>query len=194
MQKRKKELNHWAENDYKVNVHNISNEMLSTRHSLSKKGSPRQVPNFYVHQSNLIGDETDFIFKVRNKWIHQRNYFFATKIQSWIRMVFARRNYQLLRMDVLRSAIMIQKMFRMLIIRTAFRSGRRQVKTKAMNLIKRFVKGFKVHKVYKEVLHRFTIDKLMRHYRVQKKHVRISAQITIRYYWFKYQAYKKKLE
>lgn len=70
MQKRKKELNQWAENDYKINVHNISNEMLSTRQSLSKKASPKQVPNFYVHQSNLIGDETDFIFKVRNKWIH----------------------------------------------------------------------------------------------------------------------------
>lgn len=77
--------------------------------------------------------------------------------------------------------------------RTAFRSSRKQVKTKAMNLIKRFVKGFKVHKVYKEVLHRYTIDRLVRHYRTEKKQTRASAQITIRYHWFKYLKHKKKM-
>lgn len=68
--------------------------------SFSRKASPNKAfrqTMMHVNTSNLIGDETDFIFKVRNKWIHHRNHHFATKIQTWVRMLQSRRLYRLQR-------------------------------------------------------------------------------------------------
>lgn len=54
------------------------------------------------------------------------------------------------------------------------------------------MRGFKVHKYYKEIIHREKINKLMDHFREMKLEMQLDAQIKIRYHWFKYKKKRDK--
>lgn len=59
-------------------------------------------------------------------------------------------------------------MLRMVQIKETYVTNKRQKKTFSMNLIKKYIRGFKVHSVYKEVIHRDKINKLMNHFKQLK--------------------------
>jgi hypothetical protein len=105
IKQRQRELNDWAMKDYGVKIqcnYHSPLEMISTYRSSFTSSKVEHVPAF-----QMIENETDFIFKVRNKWIHQRNYINAVKIQSWMRMLRKRTKYRKLRKEKLGAAIYI---------------------------------------------------------------------------------------
>lgn len=107
-------------------------------------------------------------------------------------MIQQRRRYQKLRKEKLGAAIFIQSMLRMMIIKQNYKKERQVTKTKSMTLIKRYIKGFKVHKIYQEIRHRDKIQKLMNHFKAMQLQLYTSAQIKIRYHWLKYKKRRDK--
>ena len=81
---------------------------------------------------------------------------------------------------------MIQSILRMRSIQKNYKSNMIISKTTKANFIQRYLRGFKIHKYYKEIIHREKIDKLMSHFRLLKLEMQTDAQIKIRYHWFKY--------
>ena len=65
-------------------------------------------------------------------------------------------------------------------------------KNNSANFVQRYLKGYKVHREYKEIIHKEKINKLMTHFRALKIEMQTNAQIKIRYHWFKYKKAKAK--
>lgn len=77
VKQRQRELSQWALYDYGVKLSTTQNTP-NKKMRFSEPVQPTRVD--LLPQHNLIENETDFILKVRNKWIHQRNHDNAVKI------------------------------------------------------------------------------------------------------------------
>ena len=76
---RQKELNKWAMNDYGIDVKTNIDFKMKTMLTFNPESSLVQVP-VPPPLNTKIENETDFIFKVRNKYYSQTNFTNATKI------------------------------------------------------------------------------------------------------------------
>lgn len=131
--KRSRELTSWAVSDY---GYKTITEGL--------KFKPEGVLS--PEKNQAIEDEVDFIFKVRNKWIHNRNHSNAIKIQTYVRMFLTKLKYRRMRAHRVGAVIYIQSFMRMHWMKRNFKKQVHTTKTTSMNLIKRILKGFRVHR------------------------------------------------
>lgn len=166
-QQRQRELKMWAKKDYGIDQPDL--HAVSSISSMGRtiQTSPRTHTTAAVQLPHYVSieDEVDFIFKVRNKYIQKVNFQNAVKIQSWLRMKFARRNYLIYRDKVVGAVRFIQQFMKMYWFKQVFMKNLKVTKEVSSKLIQRYLRGFTVHKMYKEVVHRNKIDALMTHFR-----------------------------
>ena len=79
----------------------------------SISNSPKMVP--LQEKFNEKQTETDFLLKMRNKYIKETNQKTAIIIQKWVRMIFQRRKYREVRKQKVGSALKIQSIYKMLV-------------------------------------------------------------------------------
>ena len=77
-------------------------------------------------------------------------------------------------------------------MKKSYKTTQKLVQNKSASFVQKYLKGYKVHNEYREIIHRAKIDGLMNHYREIKKLMQTDSQIKIRYHWFKYKKRKAK--
>ena len=107
-------------------------------------------------------------------------------------MVMSRSKYRVYRNHVVGCIMFVQVFWRMHHVKKKFKITNVLKKNASANFVQRYLKGYKVHKEYKEIIHRDKIDSLMTHFRAMRILMQTTAQIKIRYYWKKYKIRKAK--
>lgn len=136
-QQRQRELKMWAKRDYGIDQPDL--HAISSISSMGRtiQTSPRTNTTVAVQLPHYVSieDEVDFIFKVRNKYIQKVNYQNAVKLQSWMRMKVARKNYIEMRDRKVGAVRFIQQFMRMYWFKQVFMKNLQVTKEKSSKLI-----------------------------------------------------------
>lgn len=115
----------------------------------------------------------------------------AAKIQAAARGFLTRCWYRRLYATQVGAAIRVQSMMRMKWARRRFLKYIHDVRYNSATCIQKFLKGYLIHKEWKQVMHESVINRLSAHFRELKLKLHTDSQIKIRFAWRLHQRRKQ---